>query len=451
MLILRARGFALPANKELEPMLRFEECRKNGRGRARGRVVLPVLVAVFACAWAAVPVAAETVAPYAPLGVYLTWQQDPTTTMTVHWHSFEADARENTVEYRRMDGEAWTSQDGSSTEFRFSEPQRLIHTVEITGLEPGETYAFRLGEDSPVYTFRTMPDNLEQPIRFATGGDLNPFMEDFGKMNKAVARLSPDFVVWGGDLSYANADPRRIDRWYSFFEVATETLVTPDGRLIPMVVGIGNHEIFNAEREDVQELNEEWGLAHREATWYHDLFAFPGRPTYGVLDFADYLSLLILDTGHVEPIDGGQTEWLDKTLAARGDVPHVFPVYHVPAYPSFRPFHFDENVMIRANWVPLFEEHGLRLAFENHDHTYKRTHPLKGGEIHPDGVVYLGDGAWGVGPREPSVREGTETWYLVDARSINHAYVVTLYEDQRHALAVDNEGNVFDELYQRLN
>ena len=29
-------------------------------------------------------------------------------------------------------------------------------------------------------------------------------------------------------------------------------------------------------------------------------------------------------------------------------------------------------------------------------HTFKRTHPLKGGKVHPNGTVYLGDGYWGI-------------------------------------------------------
>ena len=36
------------------------------------------------------------------------------------------------------------------------------------------------------------------------------------------------------------------------------------------------------------------------------------------------------------------------------------------------------------------------MVLEHHDHTFKRTHPLKGGHIDKYGVIYLG-GAGGTG------------------------------------------------------
>ncbi|EPR65884.1 hypothetical protein ADICYQ_5029 [Cyclobacterium qasimii M12-11B] len=52
-------------------------------------------------------------------------------------------------------------------------------------------------------------------------------------------------------------------------------------------------------------------------------------------------------------------------------------VYHVPAYPSARAFTGTTQTMIREHWVPLFEKSSIQLVFENHDHAYKRTYPIK--------------------------------------------------------------------------
>ena len=103
-----------------------------------------------------------------------------------------------------------------------------------------------------------------------------------------------------------------------------------------------------------------------------------------------------MDSGHTHPINGAQTEWLAGVLEARQLVPHKFALYHVPAYPSSRPFNYGISKQIRKNWVPLFDKYKLTAAFENHDHDYKRTHPLLEGKTAPKGVIYLGDGAWGV-------------------------------------------------------
>src|SRR5690625_7699759 len=112
------------------------------------------------------------------------------------------------------------------------------------------------------------------------------------------------------------------------------------------------------------------------------------------------MSLVLLDTDHTNPVDGVQTEWLEQVLAERQEVPHLFPVYHGPAWPSVRNPDWEQSVRVREHWVPLFEAYGVRVAFENHDHAYKRTRPIRNNRKDPSGVVYFGDGAWGVGVRE---------------------------------------------------
>src|SRR5690606_30617616 len=97
--------------------------------------------------------------------------------------------------------------------------------------------------------------------------------------------------------------------------------------------------------------------------------------SYGTLDFGDYLSLILLDTGHLSRVDGAQTEWLGKVLAEREDVLHVIAVNHVPCYPSYRnPWGSDGSGGTghdqRKLWCPLFERHKVDLVLEHHDHTF---------------------------------------------------------------------------------
>jgi hypothetical protein len=96
--------------------------------------------------------------------------------------------------------------------------------------------------------------------------------------------------------------------------------------------------------------------------------------------------------------------------------------------------------------VPLFERHGVRLAFENHDHAYKRTHPLRGGARAPDGIVYLGDGAWGAPLRVIGQESGgTPPWYLERGESRRHFILGEIRGAKRHFIMVDEFGEVFDE------
>lgn len=163
------------------------------------------------------------------------------------------------------------------------------------------------------------------------------------------------------------------------------------------------------------------------------------------MDFGRYLSLIMLDTDHTNPIKGEQTRWLQKVLEDRNDVTHIIPVYHLPAWPSARNPDDSRFEHIRKYWHPLFEEHRVVVAFENHDHTYKRTYPIRNGKIDPNGVVYMGDGAWGVYTRTPGSRHDEHAWYLKRASSDRHFILGTIHGRLIHYVVINESGEVIDE------
>ena len=384
---------------------------------------------------------AEAVA-FDPIALFLTWQRDPTTTMTIDWHLKASEGGREVLQYQ-ADGSSgeWLEKTGAGHPFPFSD--RRIMRVELTGLEPATTYHFRFGDDSRVFKFHTMPTHARKPIRFLAGGDTRHSQIMMENMNREALRYDPDFIVWGGDLAYANGRNDLIDRWYEWFEAIKETLITAEGRAVPIVLAPGNHEVLGGSHRNHEnyEQTDEW--RERIAPYFYGLFAFPGHPGYGVLDFGDYLSLVLLDSAHTNPIHGEQTEWLKEVLAERKGRPHILPVYHVPAYPGVRDFNVSYSQQVRELWLPLFEEAGVRVAFEHHDHAYKRTLPLREGEVAPDGIVYLGDGAWGVEVRP--VHPVDQTWYLARSEAVHHAIVVTLHGAHDHYLVVAPDGQVVDE------
>ncbi len=380
----------------------------------------------------------------APLGLLLTWQRDPLTTMTIDWHT-GSNTTAQELRYRRVGAAEWL--EGPSPDrspFPHVE-ETFIHRIELTDLEPGTEYEFRLAEGGRTYRFRTMPADLRSPVRFASGGDVRHEREMMERMNRVVVPYDPDFILWAGDLAYADGIPERAYRWVDFLDVMMRSLVTSEGRAIPVLAAPGNHEVRGGfhRNSEAYAPGPEW---QREfAPYYFALFAFPGHPGYGVMDFADYLSILLLDTDHTGPIEGAQTEWLRSTLEARTEVPHVFPAYHVPAYPSVRNPQGGVSTRVRELWTPLFDEFGVRVAFEAHDHTFKRTHPIRGGAVHPAGVVYMGDGAWGVRNRVIGASHPEPAWYLDRALTDRHFSLVTLHGPHLHILTVNEDGRVIDE------
>jgi hypothetical protein len=355
--------------------------------------------------------------------------------MTIQWHTLGA--RDDVVQYQRLDEGTWHTVRGSHHPMPYSD--RMVHVAELTGLEPGTDYRFRFGESSVEFTFRTMPRDASKPIRFVVGGDamgtLDMLGEWFDETSRQAAKQDPMFAVIGGDIAYANGSPKLVKRWYQWLAVWKKRMVTSDGRLIPLLVAIGNHEV----QGQFQQTPE-------KAPYFYSLFAMPGQRGYNVLDFGRYMSLILLDSGHTHPIAGTQTDWLSRTLADRLGVPHVFAVYHVPAYPSVRAFNYWVSAKVRKHWVPVFEESGLDVAFEHHDHVYKRTHPIRAGKVDPRGVLYLGDGAWGVLSRTPR-----EDWYLAKTAGTRHFILVTIDGQNRSFLAIDSEGEIIDQVDQSLS
>jgi hypothetical protein len=357
--------------------------------------------------------------------LYLTWYDDPTTTMAIQWHTFGIDAPDR-IDLRLEEEGEWKVFEGSHTAL----DAVRIHAVFLEGLEPNTRYQFRVDGESSIYTFQTAPKELTAPIQFVVGGDAMQSIFRFQKMNRVIAAHNPLFCVIGGDIAYAiHPDPikvrvKAINRWLEFLALWKKQMIAPDGRIIPFVLAIGNHDIVR-EQPDL----------------FFTLFAFPQRRLYRTIDFGTYLTLILLDTNHFEPILGDQTTWLEKVLLERTGWTYRFPIYHVAAYPSFYSFQSVTARQIRQTWCPLFEKYGIRVAFENHNHTYKRTWPMKKGEIDPAGVLYLGDGSWGVRPRKTEAR-----WYLQKAVSQNSVYLVTLNPEVAQIQALDLEGKIFDQI-----
>ena len=395
------------------------------------------LAASLLCVPLATPSLAE---PNPPPGLLLTWQHDPTTTMTIDWHraATETDTPA-TLEFRKQGDTTWQPRQATRLDFPFTD--RKIDRTELTQLEPDTAYEFRGSPSAPTYHFRTMPASLAKPLVFAVGGDTRHRKSWLEEMNRAAMTHNPAFIVWGGDLAYANGDPKNVKLWLEWFDANMKTLITPDRRAVPIVVGIGNHEVQGGSHGNRMNTPEDKA---KYAPFFYRLFAFPGPQGYGVLDFGQYLSLVIGDTGHSNPIPGQQTAWLAETLAQRAKIPNVFPVYHVPAYPSNRDFNEKTSELVRTLWCPLFEQHGIQVAFENHDHTYKRTKPIRAGKTSPDGITYIGDGSWGVDPRP--VHNPATTWYLEKAQTVRHGLIVTLNPTGKTITAINPQGQVIDEI-----
>ena len=88
---------------------------------------------------------------------------------------------------------------------------------------------------------------------------------------------------------------------------------------------------------------------------------------------------------------------------------------------------------------PIFLFFYLNVAFEHHNHAYKRTFPMKEGRIDPEGVIYMGDGSWGISPRKPK-----KLWYLNVAERTNAVCLITLSGDKGIIEGLNLKGEIID-------
>ena len=92
----------------------------------------------------------------------------------------------------------------------------------------------------------------KENIRFVVGGDSRweerwlypewPSARD--NISKLMASYNPDFVIFIGDYLWSGQEQTDPDTWDNWLGAMFEYWRTEEGRLIPIIQVIGNHEII---------------------------------------------------------------------------------------------------------------------------------------------------------------------------------------------------------------
>ena len=163
-----------------------------------------------------------------------------------------------------------------------------VFRAELTGLTPGTDYQFRIGKQSPTYRFRTMP---------AKATDTDPLhLRRRLRRQRPRGRQQHPGRPAGPDVRRHRRRPRLRQRQFGRRQPRLPPQLQqahdrprrpadPHGRLHRQPRG----------RRRLQQ-------APRKAPFFYALFdgLFP-ETGFATLDFGDYLSLVLLDTGHTSP------------------------------------------------------------------------------------------------------------------------------------------------------
>ena len=258
-----------------------------------------------------------------------------------------------------------------------------LHKVRIEQLSPDTEYCYEVLCEyngqllvSDRFPFRLAPDKNEA-VNFVVTAEYGAYYKP------VIERMHferPDFILSLGDL----VDNGTIDRdWDTYFFTYFNELI----RTTPMFPCVGNHEVGNNAAAD-----QPWRYEN-----YLKIFDFPryysfdyGCAHFCVLDAPSMCrKISSSDTDKYIPIltsdfeNSEQIRFLKADLAA-SDAKWKFVVFHYPPYTSSI---YDVRELRVLS--PIFEEYGVDIVFNSHAIVYERSHPIKGGELSPDGVRYI--------------------------------------------------------------
>jgi len=358
----------------------------------------------------------------------LSLRDDPATTMTIGWEQNGGNSPIlyfGTTDY----GQNWASYPNSQSEDRQVTAKGMDNRfVRLTGLTPNTIYYFIIKDSdgtSPRFWFKTTPMGNATPLSVIAGGDSRAYLDNSPRQNanKMVAKLRPDFVLFGGDYTWLGL-ALEWSEWMDDWQMTTSS----DGRMYPAVWERGNHESSS-------------GIVY-------DLFDIPSPDEYFTIPVGgDFLNIYTLNTEI--SVTGNQSTWLEADLQANSD---NFDWNIAQYHRTTRPHTTDKpNEDIQYNaWAQLFHDYRVQLIVESDAHDVKTTWPVKPstGPNSDDGFeldtllgsVYIGEGCWGAPLR---TNDWDRTWTR-NSGSFNSFHWLKISKDtiEIRTIATDNVASV---------
>lgn len=307
-----------------------------------------------------------------PEHINLTWTDDPKTTQHFSWKT-DTFTKGSIVEMRPKEDKTATPLvfEGTSTLFGDQTGEMNLHKVLATGLKPGTTYAYRVGDGSEAgwsdYRTFTTESAQDDPFRFMFMADTQAYDEKGFSLYTDLFELGmnkyPDtkFALHAGDI-VENGD--KLTEW-EYFNEASQGLADQ----IPLMMVLGNHDVYG-EGEN----------------FFKNMYSYPQNGPDGKEGFVysfDYNNarFIMLNSEFGIQDMKEQQAWLREEVESAGDKWTVV-MFHRSPYKSNPKRGSDATLDIFA---PVMEELDVDLVLTGHDHAYMRSHAMKNGEVQRDG------------------------------------------------------------------
>jgi hypothetical protein len=318
--------------------------------------------------------------------------------------------------------------------------ERNIHTILIDKLTSDTRYVFEIFYDGKSQTktvYQTLPDkDSTSNFNLIYGGDLG-YSKASITLSKTSAEKDPKAIIIGGDVSYDDGHAYCYHTFDLTMKIFQDYINDKLGRLVPLIVAVGNHDVGWNSMAQVNVAVNENGPSYYSGYAQH----YPGeenytgnaieakipavsqRKTYHAHMLGKVLNV-VLDAGYVESYTGIQTDWLKNISEAYSAYPKM-AIYHDPIFTPCIEKASKNTELGMKHWTPIFEKKGFMAAFEHHTHYFKRTKLIKGRIENDAGVAYLGSGSWGVDPNKCKPEKDVEGIYA-SFGNINHIWVINV-------------------------
>ncbi|MCA9064240.1 MAG: metallophosphoesterase family protein [Planctomycetaceae bacterium] len=261
-----------------------------------------------------------------------------------------------------------------SSTFESNLNESLRHEVTFSSLLPATKYAYRVGDGANWSEWNHFTTAAESPAPFQVlyVGDAQNDIEQFwSRVVREAFAESPRaaFFIHAGDLVNTGGHDGHWGEWFSAGGFVQ--------RMIPGMPVPGNHEyIKETEADDSPRiLTPQW-----RATFAMPENGLPDLPETNY--WFDYQGVrLIALNSNTKTAE--QAAWLRRILA---DNPQRWTVatFHHPLFSTRKG---RDNKALREAWLPVFDEYGVDLVLQGHDHTYARTGLVSADDTKPDADV----------------------------------------------------------------
>ncbi|WHY21537.1 metallophosphoesterase family protein [Paenibacillus sp. G2S3] len=398
-----------------------------------GVVVIVLILVAIGMEWSKSGSSAKSSAPY---DLVTTFKGDASTSRAFTWYTNDSNTA-GVLEWVKGQVTSFANLDvlrveANSSAIKTDNGTRGVHKAEVTGLEPGTLYSYRVGsglegEWSSVAEFTTEEAGLDSVTFINVADSQGETSNDFKLWGKTLSKAfqtfpEAKFIVHNGDLT---ENPEDSAGWDQFFG-NVQGLISE----IPLMPVTGNHDEVDDDAAD-----------------FTSHFNLPDNGAKGSIAGTSYsfdygpVHVSVLNT---ESNLKKQAEWLKQDLKST-DKEWKIVAMHRPAYGG-------NSYKKVEDWTDIFDAYEVDLVLQGHNHEYSRSYPLRAGKIVPEGenpvgakrgTVYVVTNASGGKFNE---KKEDQFYHAVHFQNYRQMFAgISVTEDSLTYQAYDVDGKMLDE------